>query len=69
MTALEAVMEAGGPDYAKANLKNVRITRLEAGQFRTFTVNLKEELEGKETQPVYLKPSDIIKVPEKFTWF
>jgi polysaccharide export outer membrane protein len=70
LTALEAVMEAGGPDYAKANLKAVAVTRMEGGQFHTYTLNLKIELEGgRETRPFYLKPADIVKVPERFTMF
>lgn len=70
LTALEAVMEAGGPDYAKANMKAVTVTRMEDGQFHTYTLNLNNELNGaKETGPFYLKPADILKVPERFTWF
>jgi polysaccharide export outer membrane protein len=69
LSALEAIMEAGGPDYAKANLKKVAVTRLEAGQFQTYILDLKPTLEGKTGQPFYLKPSDIIRVPERFVWF
>jgi polysaccharide biosynthesis/export protein len=68
MTVLEAVMEAGGPDYAKANLKAVTVTRLEEGQYRTYTLNVKEMQEGKQLKPFYLKPSDIVKVPERL-WY
>jgi polysaccharide biosynthesis/export protein len=68
MTVLEAVMEAGGPDYAKANLKAVTVTRLEEGQFKTHTLNVKRMLEGRPTEPFYLKPSDIVKVPERL-WY
>jgi protein involved in polysaccharide export with SLBB domain len=69
ITALEAIMEAGGVDYAKANLKAVTVTRLEGGQFKTYTLNLKLVLDGQQTKPFYLKPSDIVKVPERFSWF
>lgn len=69
MTALEAIMEAGGFDYSKANLKSVTIVRHEGGEVRNFKVNLKLQLEGKRSQPFYLKPSDIVFVPERFTWF
>jgi polysaccharide biosynthesis/export protein len=68
MTVLEAVMEAGGPDFARANLKAVTVTRLEGGQFKTYTLNLKRMLEGKQADPFYLKPSDIVKVPERL-WY
>jgi polysaccharide export outer membrane protein len=69
LSAIEAIMEAGGPDYTKANLKKVSVTRLEAGQFQTYTLDLKPTLEGKAGKPFYLQPSDIIKVPERFVWF
>ena len=69
ITALEAVMEAGGFDYVKANLKKVQVTRREAGGTRLYILNLKEVMEGKEGEPFYLKPADIVYVPEKFTWF
>jgi polysaccharide biosynthesis/export protein len=68
VTVLEAVMEAGGPDYAKANLKSVTVTRLEEGQFKTYTLNVKLMLDGKQTKPFYLKPGDIVKVPERL-WY
>ncbi len=69
LSALEAIMEAGGPDYSKANLKAVTVTRLEEGRFKTYTLNLKLALDGKQVGPFPLKPSDIVKVPEKFSWF
>jgi polysaccharide export outer membrane protein len=69
MTALEAVMEAGGFDYEKANLRNVRVIRSENGVSKSYTLNLKLALNGNEDKPFYLKPSDIIYVPEKFSWF
>ena len=31
--------------------------------------DLKLVLQGKQSEPFYLKPSDIIYVPEKFAWF
>jgi polysaccharide biosynthesis/export protein len=68
MTVLEAIMEAGGPDYAKANLKAVTVTRLEEGRFKTYTLNVKLMLSGKQAEPFYLKPSDIVKVPERL-WY
>jgi polysaccharide export outer membrane protein len=69
MTALEAVMEAGGFDYEKANLRNVRVIRSENGVSKSYTLNLKLALNGNEDKPFYLKPSDIVYVPEKFSWF
>jgi protein involved in polysaccharide export with SLBB domain len=69
MTALEAIMEAGGFDYEKANLRNVRVIRLENGVSKNYTLNLKTALNGEEDKPFYLEPSDIVFVPEKFSWF
>ncbi len=69
LTALEAVMEAGGFDFTKANLKAVKVIRQEGGQVKNFTLNLKDVMEGKNPRPFYLKPSDIVYVPERFVWF
>ena len=69
ITALEAIMEAGGPDYTKANLKNVKVIRQEGGGTKNYILDLKRVMEGKATEPFYLKPTDIIYVPEKFSWF
>jgi polysaccharide export outer membrane protein len=70
ISVLEAVMEAGGVDYAKANLKEVVVLRqTEGGQVVNFRVNLREALKGPRSEPFYLKPADIVYVPEKFSWF
>ena len=69
ITALEAIMEAGGFDYIKANLKDVTVIRQEGDQTRKYILNLKQVMEGKVSTPFYLKPADIIYVPEKFSWF
>lgn len=69
ITALEAIMEAGGFDYTKANLKAVVIIRHEEGQVKNFKLNLKLPLEGKQSEPFYLKPSDIVYVKERFSFF
>jgi len=69
LSALEAVMEAGGFDSAKANLKAVLVLRQQDGQVVNYKLNLKESLKGPKSEPFYLKPSDIIYVPEKFSWF
>lgn len=69
LTALEAIMEAGGFDQTRANLEAVRVIRNEGGAMKHYTLNLRAVLAGKETKPFYLKPSDIVVVPEKFNWF
>ena len=69
LTALEAIMEAGGFDYSKANLKDVRVIRQESGREHTYVLNLKLVMQGKQVDPFYLKPYDIIYVPERFQMF
>ncbi len=69
ITALDAIMEAGGFDYTKANLKAVRVIRHEGDRVENHTLNLKLVLDGKESKPFYLQPSDIVFVPERFSWF
>jgi protein involved in polysaccharide export with SLBB domain len=69
ITALEAVMEAGGFDYMKADTKRVIVIRKEAGGTKNYVLDLKAVMEGKSSTPFYLKPSDIIFVQEKFNWF
>jgi polysaccharide biosynthesis/export protein len=69
ITALEAIMETGGFDYTRANLKAVRIIRNNKGRVDNIKLNLKRVLDGEDITPFYLKPSDIIYVPEKFSWF
>ena len=69
ITALEAIMEAGGFDYSKANLKAVRVIRKQSNQTKNTTLNLKTALDGQEAAPFLMEPQDIIYVPEKFVWF
>lgn len=69
LTALEAIMEAGGFDQAKANLKTVTVIRHEHGEVKHYTLNLKLVLDGKQSEPFYLKPSDILYVRERIVWF
>jgi polysaccharide export outer membrane protein len=69
ITALEAIMEAGGFDYTKANLKAVRVLRTQDGKTEHYILNLKRVLQDQATEQFNLKPSDILYVPEKFTLF
>jgi polysaccharide export outer membrane protein len=69
MTALEAVMEAGGFNYVLADMKHVVVIRNEAGGTKNYILDLKAVMDGKSGTPFYLKPSDIIFVQEKFNWF
>jgi polysaccharide export outer membrane protein len=69
ITLLEAIMEAGGFDYSRANLKAIRVMRREGDRMRTFVLNLKPALEGQPDTPFYLRPADMVYVPERFTLF
>jgi len=69
LTALEAIMEAGGFDNAKANLKAVRIIRNDNGKTEHYTIDLRKVLKGAATEQFSIKPHDIIFVPERFNWF
>ena len=69
LTPLAAVMEAGGFDYTKANLKAVVVIRQEKTGTTKHTINLKRQMEGASDAPFYLQPSDVVYVPEKFVWF
>jgi protein involved in polysaccharide export with SLBB domain len=69
LSALEAIMEAGGFDNDKADIAAVVVIRNEGGKTRNYSLNLKLVLEGKQNEPFNLEPSDIVYVPEKFSWF
>ena len=69
LTALDAIMEAGGFDQSRANMKTVRVVRQEGGQMKSFVLNMKAVLEGAQNEPFYLKPHDVVYVPEKVSWF
>lgn len=65
LTAIEAIMAAGGFDNTRAKLSDVSVLRLENGQEHAYHVNLKRVLDGREKTPFFLKPFDIIYVPTK----
>jgi protein involved in polysaccharide export with SLBB domain len=63
MTALEAVMEAGGFDLRAAERKSVIVIRYTNGRRYAYKLDLKRATAGKETKPFYLEPRDIVHVP------
>lgn len=69
LSALEAIMEAGGVDFNTADLSAVVVIRQGQNGTTTYKLNLKKVLAGAPGQPFYLKPYDILRVPQKFTWF
>ena len=68
LTALEAILEAGGfaPD---ANLKRVSVIRYEGTDNTTFDLNLEPVYSGGPVPPFYLKPRDVVNVARKVQWF
>jgi protein involved in polysaccharide export with SLBB domain len=69
ITALEAVMEAGGFITDQADTRAVVVIRKENGHTRNYALNLQDVLDGRVNTQFYLKPFDIVYVPKKFTLF
>jgi Periplasmic protein involved in polysaccharide export len=69
LTALGAVMEAGGFDFNTANTKDVVVIRREGKIMKNYKLNLKAVLKGKQNEPFFLKPYDIVYVPQRFSMF
>jgi polysaccharide export outer membrane protein len=69
LTLIEAIMEAGGFAPQQANLKAVRVMRRDGDQTQTYTVNLKPAMDGEPCPAFYLRPFDIVYVPERFSLF
>jgi hypothetical protein len=69
LTALGAIMEAGGFDFNTANTKDVVVIRREGKIMKTYKFNLKDVLKGKQSEPFSLKPYDIVYVPQRFSMF
>lgn len=68
LTVLEAIMESGGFNPV-ANLEKVGVIRYEGDQNVRYNLNLEPILSGGQVTPFYVKPRDIIVVPEKTQWF
>lgn len=64
LTALEAVVQAGGFNAETAETENVVVVRRdEDGRQYGYALNLKDVITGQETEPFYLAPRDIVYVP------
>jgi protein involved in polysaccharide export with SLBB domain len=63
MTALEAIMFAGGFNLEKAEVQNVVIVRQKEGRQTGYALNFKDALGGQEAQTFILEPRDIVYVP------
>jgi polysaccharide export outer membrane protein len=69
LTVLDAIMEAGGPDFSSANLKGVKVIRNVKGVMKTTRVNVQAILDGAAVTPLYVEPNDIVFVPQRFVWY
>lgn len=65
LTAMEAIMEAGGFDLTRAKPSSVSVLRIMNGQQMRYRLDLKAALRDGDVQPFHLQPFDIIHVPEK----
>lgn len=64
MTLLEAIIQAGGLDLTQAEVRNVIVIRHEGDRRYGYAVDLKPALQGSESRPFYLRPKDIVYVPQ-----
>ena len=63
MTALEAMMEAGG--FTKfANPKQVIVVRNQNGKQQRYVLNMNDALTGMDSSPFYVRPFDVIYVKQ-----
>lgn len=64
MTALSAIMQAGGFNLREAKLKNVLVIRQNDGARTVFSLDVRDALKGDAPPaPFYLHPQDIVYVP------
>lgn len=65
ITALEAIMRAGGFDTMTAEVRRVVVVRHNAGKRKrsAYELDFKPVLQGKDGYPFYLQPYDIVYVP------
>ena len=64
-SAMEAIMKAGGINTELANYENVVLIRHENGKWKHVKLDLENVLLGKNENPTYLKPFDILYVPPR----
>lgn len=65
MTVMDAVMEAGGFDLSRAKPSAVTVFRIEEGKQKSYRIDMKKVLQGRQQDLFYVKPFDTIHVPEK----
>lgn len=63
MTALEAIMHAGGVDFREAQVRKVVVIRHDKGTRYGYLLDMDPILKGQEARPFFLEPKDIVYVP------
>lgn len=58
-------MRAGGVNPETASYKYVVVMRQQGGKYQRYTLNLEEVLLGRDDNPFYLLPLDIVYVPAR----
>jgi len=69
MTALDAIMEAGGYNPDTANLRRVVVIRQTDTEREEYRLDLHSILTGRGGASFYLQPNDIVHVPKRIPWF
>jgi protein involved in polysaccharide export with SLBB domain len=64
MTALDAIMEAGGFRLPTAEVGSVVVVRRQDSVQSGYCIDLKPALKGGEIRPFFLEPEDIVYVPQ-----
>jgi polysaccharide export outer membrane protein len=65
LTALEAIMLAGGVNSATASLSKVYVIRQQGGKYVRNVLDLEEVLLGNDDKPFHLLPLDLVYVPTR----
>jgi polysaccharide export outer membrane protein len=65
MTVMDAIAEAGGFDQYRARLSRVSVLRVDGDTQKIYWVDLNRVLAGEDTNPFFLKPYDVVRVPTK----
>ena len=65
LTLLDAIIEAGGIDHARAKITDVSVLRVENGTRVPYRINLKRVINGQDHDLLYLRPGDVVYVPIK----
>jgi protein involved in polysaccharide export with SLBB domain len=70
ITLLEALAEAGGAVEGRADLRRVKVVRQrDDGTTYTYQRNVKAMLTGEDGEQFYLRPSDVVYVPERLSFY